>query len=226
MLPVSSTIKGGHGVDLALATSKSVMEMAKLLKTREERAADNKRLYFYLQLRCLLISGHVDRIRSLPPATQLIAAILEVFESLLDADEAGHRDPVQLYPRQEALNRGWNGLRKQGAPARLDFAERRLSLERCCGLRNYEKAFDAWEDEVEERCPPDSSEWRVDDDPPPKKGRTEPSYTVWNAHSRCSRPSPAPPSASVCRHTSSAPGCLSAPTENRTSTTKRTLTCF
>ncbi|RYP00369.1 hypothetical protein DL766_010475 [Monosporascus sp. MC13-8B] len=183
MAPISGTAQGCQMVDLVLATSKSILQIAKLLKGRQT-SRELKKFYGHLMVHCIFVSDHVNRIRSaLGPDNELIVRILDVFESLI-ASKATYGEATHMHPRQHALNKHRDSLRHQSIDVKLEYAEQCLKVGQPPELRfgqGFDESFDMWEEDVIAKYPKDGSQWSMDDRPPPNKRRAEPSYVMCSA---------------------------------------------
>lgn len=169
-----------QNVNLALATSKSVLEVARFLKERRA-SGELRRFYGHLMVHCVLVSDHVNRIKSIRGLQSgSIISVLDVFESLIAPAATTRRGTSlgRMYPRQHALNRAWRDLRQGSEDARLYFAAGCLDVVR---PQYHDDLFRKWEEDVVVWYPDDVAQWSAEDHWPLKKRRTEPSYAVCTA---------------------------------------------
>lgn len=168
-----TTSRGTQSADLAIETSKSIGQIAKLLKNRQSNKI-LKRFFRRLMVHCLFVGDHVDRIKpALGTNIDFLTRILDLFESLV-ADHISSAGQIYPYPRQRALNRRWETLRSQENGERLEFVGHCLKVE-SLAVEEIDEAFNEWEEDVVAAYPDDAN------CPPPTKERDEPSYRVWSA---------------------------------------------
>lgn len=165
---------------LVLATSSSIHEIASLLR-RDQPSKELKKFCSHLRTHCHLVSEHVSRIKTaLPPDSELIIRILDLFESLIIASPVAKEDAGCTHPRQTALNHRWYDLQHKSHTAKLDFACNTMNFEQFteqCIRQQFDEQIDVWEEDLIAKYPEDGSHWTADTRPPPKS-RDEPSYVI------------------------------------------------
>ncbi|CAH0003255.1 unnamed protein product [Clonostachys byssicola] len=174
MAPTLAMGGGCDRVDLVLATSKSILQIAKVLSGRQTEREVRKLLRHFI-VHCMLVFDQVQRIRTiLVPENDLLLRALGLFESLIALDATSNHP----YGRQLGLNKRWYAMRTQNADAKLAFASHCLVLNQTSTLHALDESFNTWEEEVMARYPEDGLDWSLDDYNPPKEKRPEPSYTI------------------------------------------------
>ncbi|VUC32850.1 unnamed protein product [Clonostachys rosea] len=177
MAPILASGRGCDLVDLVLATSKSILQIAKVLSGRQTEREVKKLLRHFI-VHCMLVFDQVQRIRTiLVPENDLLSRALGLFESLIALD-ATSKHP---YGRQQGLNKRWDAIRTQKADAKFAFASRCLILDQTPKLHALDESFNVWEEDVMAKYPEDGLDWSLDDYGPPKERRPEPSYAVHSA---------------------------------------------
>ncbi|CAH0058638.1 unnamed protein product [Clonostachys solani] len=164
-------------VDLVLATSKSILQIAKVLSGRQAEREVKKLLRHFI-VHCMLVFDQVQRIRIIMvPKNDLLLRALGLFESLIALDGTSNRP----YARQQRLNEHWDSIRTQNADAKFAFASHCLALDQASALHALDESFNVWEEDVMAKYPDDGLDWSLDDYSPPKERRPEPSYAVHSA---------------------------------------------
>ncbi|CAI6097458.1 unnamed protein product [Clonostachys chloroleuca] len=177
MAPILASGGGCGRVDLVLATSKSILQIAKVLSGRQTEREVKKLLRHFI-VHCMLVFDQVQRIRTLlAPENELLLRALGLFESLIALDVTSNHP----YGRQEGLNERWDAMRTQNTDAKFAFASHCLALDQISTLHDLDESFHAWEDDVIAKYPEDGLDCSLGDYIPPKEKRPEPSYAVHTA---------------------------------------------
>ncbi|KAK7214837.1 hypothetical protein V2G26_002840 [Clonostachys chloroleuca] len=177
MAQVLASGSGCDLVDLVLATSKSILQIAKVLSGRQTDREVKKFLRLFI-VHCMLVSDQVQRIRTfLVPENDLLLRALELFESRIVLDATSNHP----YGRQQGLNKRWNAMKTQNADAKYAFASHCLVLDETSTLHDLDESFNVWEEDAMAKYPEDGFDWSLDDYSTAKGRRPEPSYAVHSA---------------------------------------------
>uniref|UniRef100_A0A8H7K8C9 Peptidase S8/S53 domain-containing protein n=1 Tax=Bionectria ochroleuca TaxID=29856 RepID=A0A8H7K8C9_BIOOC len=177
MAQVLASGGGCNLVDLVLATSKSILQISKILSGRQTEREVKKLLRHFI-VHCTLVFDQVQRIRTnLVPENDLLLQALGLFESLIALDATSNHP----YGRQQGLNKRWHVMRTQNSDAKFAFATHCLVLDQTSILHALDESFNVWEEDVMAKYPEDGLDWSLDDYSTGKEGRTEPSFAVHSA---------------------------------------------
>lgn len=173
-------------VDLLLNTSETILEIARRLRSD---GGDAKHFYTSVMAYCLLIRTHISRVKLiLSDDHQLVVGILLrleatvsacIFETLFDSPKAS-KTLKTAYPRLQALNAAWRGIKHGGGGAVEQAIIHSVNLGHDLSERNsLIEFFESWEDDIKRHYPDDPALWAQEF--PLQRNKGQPPHAVWTA---------------------------------------------
>ncbi|KAI1636336.1 pfs domain-containing protein [Biscogniauxia mediterranea] len=184
MFPASIAGKDVDVVHLLPASYKTFQEIAKILRTGE-KDRELKDFYAHLAAWCLMIRGHLNRIKNaaIGVSHKLITRLLDQLEAIIRPTVL--QNPLcglQAGARLRTFNQLWDEIQRQNnKDARLEFIRLCLNFGETPEEHNgIIQSLAECEDEFRARYPEDSSQW-TEDSVTLQKNIREPTYGVQNA---------------------------------------------
>ncbi|KAI0101217.1 pfs domain-containing protein [Daldinia grandis] len=182
---ISITTGDSNTTNLLVTTSKTIQEIAKTLRLRENDG-DLKVFYADLTAYCAMIRDHANRIHraGIRIADKYLDRILTHLSStlisshkLLGKSTCG----TSSYTKLSIFNQNWEKIQKTDDGSKLQFIENTLSFGTSIDERNkFIEALALWEEDFRGQYPDDPSQWTAEDFAP-QRNISEPSYAVWSA---------------------------------------------
>ncbi|KAI1658708.1 pfs domain-containing protein [Daldinia decipiens] len=184
MSTISITTRDINTINLLVTTSKTIQEIAKILRLRENDG-DLKVFYADLTAYCAMIRDHANRIHraGIRIADKYLDRILAHLGSTLSSHKLLRQSAcgTSSYTRLLIFNQSWEQIRKADDGTKLQFIKNSLSFGTSTIERNeFIEALALWEEDFRRQYPDDPSQWTAEDFAP-QRNISEPSYAVWSA---------------------------------------------